>query len=236
MHGPYRCHARLRRRRRPAGVCAGGAQAPPVAIRRDPADCGAGGPARRAAVAADHALGDADRRRRPLSGAGAPDFGRCRGGRKRRRGRTDAAERPAGGLGADRLRPPACQPGDVRLSGALSGSRGRAAAGGPHDQPGRGRRRPRGADRRTSRIPAWSRVTSARCGGSWWPPGYLKARGEPKTPSEIAAHDTIQFGATAGGAGLALCRGRQESASRARRASPPTAPMRRSIMPSRAAA
>ncbi|QDW41124.1 LysR family transcriptional regulator [Bradyrhizobium sp. KBS0727] len=28
--------------------------------------------------------------------------------------------------------------------------------------------------------------------------GYLKARGEPKTPGAIAAHDTIQFGATAG--------------------------------------
>ncbi len=28
-------------------------------------------------------------------------------------------------------------------------------------------------------------------------PGYLKARGEPKTPGAIAAHDTIQFGATA---------------------------------------
>ena len=25
--------------------------------------------------------------------------------------------------------------------------------------------------------------------------GYLKARGEPKRPEEIAAHDTIQFGA-----------------------------------------
>ena len=37
---------------------------------------------------------------------------------------------------------------------------------------------------------------SARCGGSWWPrTDYLKARGEPKTPREIAAHDTIQFGA-----------------------------------------
>ena len=29
-------------------------------------------------------------------------------------------------------------------------------------------------------------------------PGYLKARGEPKTMEAIAAHDTIQFGATAG--------------------------------------
>src|SRR5437879_154012 len=29
-------------------------------------------------------------------------------------------------------------------------------------------------------------------------PGYLKARSEPKTPGAIAAHDTIQFGATAG--------------------------------------
>jgi DNA-binding transcriptional LysR family regulator len=28
-------------------------------------------------------------------------------------------------------------------------------------------------------------------------PGYLKRRGEPKTPEAIAAHDTIQFGATA---------------------------------------
>jgi DNA-binding transcriptional LysR family regulator len=29
-------------------------------------------------------------------------------------------------------------------------------------------------------------------------PGYLKVRGEPTTPADIAAHDTIQFGATAG--------------------------------------
>src|ERR1700761_276058 len=29
-------------------------------------------------------------------------------------------------------------------------------------------------------------------------PAYLKARGEPKRPADIAAHDTIQFGATAG--------------------------------------
>lgn len=29
-------------------------------------------------------------------------------------------------------------------------------------------------------------------------PGYLKARGEPKTLEAVAAHDTIQFGATAG--------------------------------------
>src|SRR6201996_1749380 len=31
-------------------------------------------------------------------------------------------------------------------------------------------------------------------------PAYLKARGEPKTPAAIAAHDTIQFGSTAGAA------------------------------------
>jgi DNA-binding transcriptional LysR family regulator len=29
-------------------------------------------------------------------------------------------------------------------------------------------------------------------------PAYLKARGEPKRPAEIASHDTIQFGATSG--------------------------------------
>jgi DNA-binding transcriptional LysR family regulator len=29
-------------------------------------------------------------------------------------------------------------------------------------------------------------------------PGYLKARGEPKRPQDIAAHDTIQFGGAAG--------------------------------------
>src|ERR1700757_5309841 len=29
-------------------------------------------------------------------------------------------------------------------------------------------------------------------------PAYLKARGEPKRPADIAAHDTIQFGATTG--------------------------------------
>jgi DNA-binding transcriptional LysR family regulator len=31
-------------------------------------------------------------------------------------------------------------------------------------------------------------------------PAYLKVRGEPKTPSAIASHDTIQFGSTAGAA------------------------------------
>ena len=30
-------------------------------------------------------------------------------------------------------------------------------------------------------------------------PGYLKARGEPKKPQDIAAHDTIQFGSAPGG-------------------------------------
>ncbi len=39
-------------------------------------------------------------------------------------------------------------------------------------------------------------------------PGYLTARGEPKTPAEIASHETIQFGAMTAVAGLALCRGR----------------------------
>jgi DNA-binding transcriptional LysR family regulator len=29
-------------------------------------------------------------------------------------------------------------------------------------------------------------------------PAYLKARGEPKRPADIASHDTIQFGSTAG--------------------------------------
>src|SRR5262249_5570337 len=29
-------------------------------------------------------------------------------------------------------------------------------------------------------------------------PVYLKARGEPKRPADIASHDTIQFGSTAG--------------------------------------
>ena len=37
---------------------------------------------------------------------------------------------------------------------------------------------------------------SARCGGSWSASsGYLKARGEPKTPEAVASHQTIQFGA-----------------------------------------
>jgi len=29
-------------------------------------------------------------------------------------------------------------------------------------------------------------------------PGYLKSRGEPKRPQDIAAHDTIQFGSSGG--------------------------------------
>ena len=93
---------------------------------------------------------------------------RCRGGRRLGRGRTHAAERPAGGLGAGRLRPAACQPGDVGLSEALSRGLRRIAAVGPHDQPGGRRRRPRGADRPSRRFHRWWRAMSARCGGSWW--------------------------------------------------------------------
>ena len=72
---------------------------------------------------------------------------RCRGGRKLGRGRAHPAERAAGGVGADRIRPPPCQPGDVAISGALSRSVGRIAAVGSHGQSGRRRRRSRGADR-----------------------------------------------------------------------------------------
>ena len=39
-------------------------------------------------------------------------------------------------------------------------------------------------------------------------PGYLKARGEPKTPAAIASHQTIQFGGMRRVAGLALRRSR----------------------------
>ena len=67
-------------------------------------------------------------------------------------GRTDAAERAAGGLGADRIRPPPCQPGDVGVSAALSRGQRRTAAVGPHDQPGGRRRRSRGPDRPSRRF------------------------------------------------------------------------------------
>ena len=44
-------------------------------------------------------------------------------------------------------------------------------------------------------------------------PGYLKSRGEPKKPQDIAAHDTIQFGATAGFGRMAFCRRRKRNPS-----------------------
>ena len=64
---------------------------------------------------------------------------------------------------------------------------------------------------------------------------YLKARGEPKTPAEIAAHDTIQFGAmTAAPDWRFVDDGREVRVATTPRF-PPTAPTPRSIMPSRAA-
>ena len=119
----------------------------PVAFGRDAADRGAGGPARRAAAAADHAavtLTDAgsrylERARRILADVEEAE--------ELDRGRAHAAGRPAGGLGAGRVRPAACQSRDVGLPEALSRGRRRPAAVGPHDQPGRRRRRSRRPDR-----------------------------------------------------------------------------------------
>ena len=62
------------------------------------------------------------------------------------RGRTDAAERAAGGVGAGRIRPPARQSRDVGISEALSRSFRRSAAVGSHDQSGGRGRRSRGPD------------------------------------------------------------------------------------------
>ena len=62
-------------------------------------------------------------------------------------------------------------------------------------------------------------------------PAYLKRRGEPKTPEAIAAHDTIQFGATPRRRTGASSRTAARSRRRRRRASSPTAPMPRSSMP-----
>ena len=103
---PSPTSAVLRRRRASSAFAIGG----------DAADRGAGGAAWRAAAAADHAIGDADRRRHPLSGAGPAHPCRCRGSRRRGRGRADPAQRPAGGLRAARIWTPACQPGRVGLS------------------------------------------------------------------------------------------------------------------------
>jgi DNA-binding transcriptional LysR family regulator len=41
-------------------------------------------------------------------------------------------------------------------------------------------------------------------------PGYLKSRGEPKKPQDIAVHDTIEFGATSGSAEWRLVEGGNE--------------------------
>ena len=66
---------------------------------------------------------------------------------------------------------------------------------------------------------------------------YLAARGEPKTPAEISSHRNHPLRRHVRGAGLAICRGWPRDPRREHsRASPPTAPMPRSSMPSRAAA
>src|SRR6202046_3326740 len=41
-------------------------------------------------------------------------------------------------------------------------------------------------------------------------PGYLRSRGEPKRPQDIAAHDTIQFGAPSGSAEWRFAEGENE--------------------------
>ena len=149
------------------GFAPAAAQARPVAIGRHAADRGAGRTPGRAAVTAYHAVGNADRCRRTLSGAGPPHPRRCRGSRRLGRGRAHAAGWTAGGIRAARVRPAARQSRDVGLSEALS------------------RGQPRNCGCRTassiwwktasiwrcgsvtSRIRRSSRVTSARCGGSW---------------------------------------------------------------------
>ena len=80
-------------------------------------------------------------------------------------------------------------PGHVGVSEALSRSLRRIAAGGPHGQSGGGRRRSRGAGSATSpdsslvarHVGEMRRIVVASA-------GYLKARGEPKTPAAIASH------------------------------------------------
>src|SRR5438105_4463275 len=104
-HGSHRRHAGLCRGGRPSGFCAGGPQARAVALGRNAADCSAGGSSRRAAVAADHAAGRADRRRRALSGTCQTDSRRCRGSRRLGAGGANAAERTAGEFGATTASP-----------------------------------------------------------------------------------------------------------------------------------
>ena len=83
-----------------------------------------------------------------------------------------------------------------RLPEALSRRRRRPSAIRPHDQPRRGRRRSRGPDRPSARLRRWWRAMSARCGGSWWPrPAISRRAASRRQPQDIAAHDTIQFGA-----------------------------------------
>ena len=160
----------------------------------DAADCGAGRSSRRAAVAADHAIGDADRCRRALSGAGQAHPRRYRGSRRRGRGRAHAAERPAGGLGAPRIRTSACQPADVGLSEAISRGLRRIAAVGSHDQPGGRRRRPRRQDRPSRRFQPGRAPCRRDAADRGRLAGYLKQRGEPKTPAAIAVarHHTVR--------------------------------------------
>ena len=177
---------------------------------RDAADRGAGGPPRRAAAAADHAVGGADRCRRTLSGARAAHPGRCRGGRERRRGRAH----PAGADGWSSRRRSvlagctsarSCRPICKRYPEVSR----RPAAVGSHGQPGRRRASISRCGSAICPIRRWWRAMSARCGGSWWPRTDISRRAASRRrPQEIAdtRHHSVRRHDR--GARMALCRGR----------------------------
>ena len=232
-HGSHRRHGRLCRGRRPRRLCAGRPQARPLAIERDPADRGAGGSPRRAAAAADHALGDADRCRRALSGARPPHSRRRRGSRNFRAGRAHPAERAAGGLRADRFWPHSRQPGDVGVSAALSRGQRRTAPVGPHDQSGGRRRRSRGTDRPSRRFQP-GRTQRRRHAADRGGIARLSQAARRAERSGSGRCRTIRF-SSARPTGISS-RTDARSACRARHASSPTAPMPRFCTPSKAAA
>jgi DNA-binding transcriptional LysR family regulator len=138
---------------------------------------------------------------------------------KARRRQADAAERTAGGLGADRIRAAPCQPVMSTYLTRYPEVFGGAVVG-PHDQSGRRRRRSRGQIG-TSDSSLVARHVGG-CGGSWSPHPLSQRYGEPRTPQAIASHETIQFGATTARR-TGLCRGWQRGSRGVRRGSPPSA-------------
>ena len=209
-----------------------------VAVGRDPADRGAGGASRRAAAAADHAQGRADRCRRALSGAGAAHS------RPMSRKPKSAAEgertRPSGRLvvsapvGFGRLHVSPVMSAYLKRYPEVSGEL-------------------RLADRIVNLVEdgvdvavrighlADSTLVARQVGEMRRivvaSPAYLKRRGEPKTPAgdRLARDHPVRRHGGRRRTG-ASSRTAASCAWRIRRASSPTAPTPRSSMPRRAAA